>query len=231
MSSYMPHGYCLLWQPPLIALHIVSDALIGLAYFSIPLMLWYFVRKRAATPFRGLFMMFAAFIYWCGMTHFMSIVTLWYPLYWLDGIIKAGTAVISVATAIVLFPSIPRMLALRSPQELEALNEELQQTLREKEGLLIAYEREQHIAATLQRALLPQQLPHIAGLRIDTAYVPASFDTQIGGDWYDAFALDERSIAFTIGDVSGHGLRAASAMGTVRQALRTAAREHIDPAR
>ena len=231
MSSYMPHGYCLLWQPPLVALHVISDVLIGIAYFSIPLMLWYFIRKRAATPFRGLFVLFAAFIYWCGMTHVMSVVTLWFPFYWLDGLIKAGTAAISVTTALVLFPAIPRMLALRSPQELEILNQELQATLAEKDRLLIAYQREQHIAATLQRALLPQQIPHIAGLRIDTAYVPASSETEIGGDWYDAFGLSERIVAFTVGDVAGHGLRAASAMGTVRQALRTAAREHVDPTR
>ncbi len=61
-ASYFPHGYCLLWRPDLVALHAVSDLLIGLAYFSIPIGLWYFARQRPDLQFRRLFLLFAAFI-------------------------------------------------------------------------------------------------------------------------------------------------------------------------
>jgi serine phosphatase RsbU (regulator of sigma subunit)/anti-sigma regulatory factor (Ser/Thr protein kinase) len=86
------------------------------------------------------------------------------------------------------------------------------------------YEREHAVATTLQRALLPQKFPSLAGVRIDTAYIPAAQDAEIGGDWYDVFELPHRRIGFSIGDVAGHGLQAAAVMGSVRQSIRNAAR-------
>lgn len=90
-------------------------------------------------------------------------------------------------------------------------------------------QREHHVASTLQRVLLPQELPHISGLRIDTAYVPAAKGAEVGGDWYDVFRISERRICIGVGDVAGHGLRAASVMGTARLAIRTAARIESQP--
>jgi len=89
--------------------------------------------------------------------------------------------------------------------------------------------REQQVNATLQRMLLPQKLPAFDGIRIDTGYVPAARQSEVGGDWYDAFALSDRCICISIGDVAGHGLRAAAVMGAARIAVRTAARMHDDP--
>ena len=89
--------------------------------------------------------------------------------------------------------------------------------------------REQQINSTLQRMLLPQELPSFDGIRIDTAYVPAAQQAEVGGDWYDAFALNDRCVCISIGDVAGHGLRAAAVMGAARIAVRTAARMHDDP--
>ncbi|HET9030161.1 MAG TPA: ATP-binding SpoIIE family protein phosphatase [Candidatus Aquilonibacter sp.] len=229
-SGFMPHGYCLLWKPDLVTLHVASDLGIGLSYFSIPLMLRYFVRKRTDVPFSWIFVMFAAFIGLCGLTHIMNVVTLWDPLYWIDGWLKAATAAVSIATAVTLFPLIPRALSLRSPQELEAVNRELESLLGEKEQLLAAYAREQHVALTLQRAMLPQTVPTIAGLRIDTAYAPAQSGVEVGGDWYDAFAVSDECIALSVGDVAGHGLRSATVMGSIRQAIRAAARDDASPA-
>ncbi|MDQ2872425.1 MAG: SpoIIE family protein phosphatase [Candidatus Eremiobacteraeota bacterium] len=90
--------------------------------------------------------------------------------------------------------------------------------------------REHDVATMLQRALLPQELPKIPGLRIDTAYMPAARDTEIGGDWYDVFSISPSHVGISVGDVAGHGLRAATTMGAVRQAVRTAARVEADPA-
>ncbi|MEJ1979204.1 MAG: hypothetical protein WDN49_26910 [Acetobacteraceae bacterium] len=93
-SAFTPHGFCLLWEPGLIWLHAVSERLIGLAYFSIPLALLHFVRHRHDFEFRWMLWLFAAFILACGATHFLSIVTLWAPLYWLEGGVKLITALV-----------------------------------------------------------------------------------------------------------------------------------------
>jgi signal transduction histidine kinase/ActR/RegA family two-component response regulator len=132
-SGLTPHGFCLLWEPGLIWLHAVSDSLIGMAYYSIPLALIQFVRHRRDTAFSWIFWLFAAFILACGTTHFMSIVTLWEPLYWLDGAVKAITAVLSVTTAIILWPLIPRALALPSPAALREMNVELARQIAERD--------------------------------------------------------------------------------------------------
>lgn len=92
------------------------------------------------------------------------------------------------------------------------------------------YERERRIADTLQHALLPRVLPRIPGLVLDAVYQPDTDEAQVGGDWYDAFELSDGRIAFSIGDVSGHGLEAAVLMGRVREAVRAAAIEQADPA-
>jgi signal transduction histidine kinase/ActR/RegA family two-component response regulator len=132
-SSFAPHGFCLMWQPALIWLHAGSDALIGLSYFSIPLALWSFVRRRPDVEFRWIAGLFALFILACGTTHFMGIITLWLPLYWLDGGIKFLTAIVSVVTAILLWPLLPRVVALPSPTQLRVLNEALSQQIEQRD--------------------------------------------------------------------------------------------------
>lgn len=131
-SIFIPHGHCYLWKPGLVGLHIASDALIALAYYSIPLMLVYFVQKRRDIPFNWIFLMFGAFIIACGTTHIMEIWTLWHPTYWLSGLLKAGTAAVSLYTAGELIPLIPQALALPSPAQLEEANQSLQQEIRER---------------------------------------------------------------------------------------------------
>ena len=84
--------------------------------------------------------------------------------------------------------------------------------------------REEAISSQLQRALLPQQLPEVPGIRIDASYRPAATGIDIGGDWYDVFELGNDTIGISMGDVTGHGIQAASTMATVRQSIQTAAR-------
>jgi anti-sigma regulatory factor (Ser/Thr protein kinase) len=91
-------------------------------------------------------------------------------------------------------------------------------------------EREHHIAETLQRSLLPEELPQIPGVSLAARYVPASTDMAIGGDWFDVIQLPNGQVALAIGDVAGHGLPAASSMGQVRMALRAYALEEDSPA-
>jgi len=116
---FMPHGHCYLWRPGLVYLHLVSDLLIGLAYASIPVTLVYFVRRRKDLPFHWIFLAFGGFIVSCGATHFMEIWTLYTPMYWLSGVIKAATAAASVPTAIALVKLVPKALRLPSTADLE----------------------------------------------------------------------------------------------------------------
>lgn len=128
-----PHGYCLLWQPQLIALHVVSDAVIGLSYFSIPVALGWLLVKRRQLEFNWIVWLFAAFILACGTTHFLSILVLWVPAYGLEGLVKGFTAIVSLATAILMWPLVPRLLALPSPSELQRLNAELRREAEARE--------------------------------------------------------------------------------------------------
>jgi PAS domain S-box-containing protein len=118
-SGFMPHGMCYLWQPGILALHVVSDSFIAVAYATIPFTLLYFVRKRRDLQFNWMFVCFAIFIVACGTTHVMEIVTIWEPVYWLSGSIKAITALASVPTAFLLVKLIPDALRLPSPAALQ----------------------------------------------------------------------------------------------------------------
>jgi Serine phosphatase RsbU, regulator of sigma subunit len=90
-------------------------------------------------------------------------------------------------------------------------------------------EREHRIAETLQRSLLPERLPEIPGVLLAARYLPATSDLEVGGDWYDVVQLPNGSMGLAIGDVAGHGLRAASTMGQLRMALRAYALEEGSP--
>ncbi|MDO9048256.1 MAG: PAS domain S-box protein [Methylobacter sp.] len=120
INDFIPHGYCLSWSPVLLWLHVISDLLITLAYYSIPLILVYFIRQRKDFPYPLLAIMFAGFIIACGTTHLLSAITIWIPLYWLDGLIKALTAIVSVITAVLMLWVIPGALSLPSVAQLQA---------------------------------------------------------------------------------------------------------------
>jgi len=151
-QDYMPHGMCFLWQPQLIALHVASDSLIALAYYSIPVALIYFVSKRTDLAFPSIFVLTGLFILACGTTHIMGVWTLWFPDYRLDGGIKAATALLSVGTAAAIWKVMPLALALPSTAQLERANEllgtEINQRQRAEAALREANaELEQRVAA------------------------------------------------------------------------------------
>ena len=135
-SSFMPHGFCLRWIPSLLWTHIAADALIAIAYFSIPgTIVYYLLRRKLPAEvmlrYGWIGGLFAAFILLCGITHIFGIITMWQPVYGVQSLLKAATAVVSLFTAIALIQLMPLLLALRSPDELEA---EIQQRQnREKE--------------------------------------------------------------------------------------------------
>ncbi len=129
-GDFLPHEYCYLRNPALIHLHFWSDLLIAASYVLISLTLLYLVRKsRREIPFHWMFLAFGAFIIACGTTHLMEVWTLWTPVYWLSGIVKAVTAAASVTTAILLPPLVPRTVDLvRAAKSSDARREDLKAT-------------------------------------------------------------------------------------------------------
>jgi PAS domain S-box-containing protein len=134
-NGFMPHGICYLWNAKLVWLHVISDSLIALAYFSISVTLIYFIRKRRDLPFNWIFVCFGLFILACGSTHLMEVWTLWHANYWFSGAIKAFTAMACVPTAILLIDIVPEALRLPSPN---ALRDEIAERKRVQEALIEA---------------------------------------------------------------------------------------------
>jgi two-component system NtrC family sensor kinase len=163
-GSFIPHGHCYLWQTQLVWLHVASDSIIALAYFSIPITLVYFISKRPDLPFDWIFALFGAFIVACGMTHIFELWTLWHPTYWLSGTMKAITALISFATAILLVDLMPQALALPSPAQLASANRLLEAEVFERQLAQVAIQKakeELEIRVEERTAELKSQTQHL----------------------------------------------------------------------
>ncbi len=128
------------------------------------------------------------------------------------------------------------MLVVGRPVEREAFDADdlsLAYELADRAGAALdnarLYAREREGALTLQRALLPQTVPHLAGVTVAHRYVPGSSGAEAGGDWFDVVPLAGGRVAFVVGDVMGHGLSAAATMGRLRTAVRTLAGLDMPP--
>ncbi len=124
-GSYMPHGHCYLWTPEILWTHVVSDLFIAAAYFSIPFVLFYIRKSRKDWQYTRIFVLFSFFIFWCGVTHLMGIVTIWHGIYGIHGVTKIITAVVSFFTAIVLLKYLPKILLIPSVNQIEEANRRL----------------------------------------------------------------------------------------------------------
>lgn len=191
-SELTPHGFCLLWEPGLIWLHTVSDALIALSYFSIPVVMAAFLRRRRDVEFGWVVWLFAAFILFCGATHAFTILTLWQPYYWLEGAVKVATAGVSLVTALLLWPLLPRAIALPSPSALREANAALERQVAERNTLVRALERREaelmELAATLER--------RVAERTESLAAVNRRFETALAASGVTVFTQDE-NLVFT----------------------------------
>jgi len=154
-SGFIPHGYCFIWQPDILWLTVGSDFMIFLAYVAISLGLLYFVRQRQDLGFKSVFWLFGIFILACGFTHLLDVWTVWRPDFWVAAWIKFATAVASVGTAAMLWPLIPKALAIPSPLRLQLAYAEMAelsshlQTAREDEKAVLARELHDELGATL----------------------------------------------------------------------------------
>ncbi len=138
-SDFPARWQCGNWSPADGWTHIASDLGVWSAYFAIPLVLGYFLRRRPDLPFRRVAWLFVAFILLCGSTHLMEVVVFWWPAYRLAGLLKVATAVVSWTTVIALMRVAPVLMGMRLPQELEreiAARKEAEAKLREANAQL-----------------------------------------------------------------------------------------------
>jgi PAS domain S-box-containing protein len=134
-GAFQPHGFCYQWNTGLVWLHVLSDLLIALSYFAIPIVLVRFIFKRKDLPFSWMFALFGVFIIACGTTHLMEVWNLWHAQYWLAGAIKAVTAAASIPTAILLARILPQAVDLPSSSQWIQANAALQKEVHERREL------------------------------------------------------------------------------------------------
>lgn len=120
----MPRWKCGNWDTTQGWVYILSDINIGLSYMAIPLMMFFFVRKRKDVPFSRVFILFSLFIIFCGLSHITDAVMFWIPVYGLNALILFITALISTITVIALYKVLPKALSLKSPAQLQKIIEE-----------------------------------------------------------------------------------------------------------
>jgi signal transduction histidine kinase len=158
-QEYMPHGMCYFWDPAVLWLNVISDGLIAAAYYAIPFLLFYLARKRRDLVFQGIFAAFGIFILACGTTHLMGAVTVWNPVYRLEGVIKGITALASVATFAMLVPMMPSLIALPSPAQMAGANLSLAREIAERRA---AEEEVRRINADLEVRVAQRAAEHSA---------------------------------------------------------------------
>ncbi len=151
-DQFMPHGMCYLWQSDILWTSVISDVLTALAYFSITAAVIVFVVKRKDLPYPSFFILVGSVIFLaCGISHLISAVVIWTPIYGISAIAKAITAISSIAAGVLIWRLLPFFLSLPSPTILEntvkqrttelaksnaSLNEEIAQHKRASEQLL-----------------------------------------------------------------------------------------------
>ncbi len=128
-AGFVPHGYCLLWRPGLIAAHMGSDLIIAGAYLTIPLALYRILKGRDDITYPQIGYLFTAFIALCALTHVFGMLTLWFAAYTAQAVVKVACAAVSAATAVALWRLLPEIIALPGPKHLEAKNQELRREI------------------------------------------------------------------------------------------------------
>ena len=121
-------------SPTVMMVMALSNAIIAISYASIPFFLIVFVRKRKDMPFTWIIFLFGLFILACGTTHIMHVIGLWWPVNWEQATVDAICAIISLATAVVVWPYLPKILAIPSPNQLKMVNAKLQSAYAEVEN-------------------------------------------------------------------------------------------------
>ncbi len=200
-SDFMEHGYCLLWKPGLVGLHVVSDIITGLSYYAIAIAIFYFMLKRRDLPFPKVFLLFGVFIFACGTTHLLAAYTIYVPVYWQEGVVKAITAIVSAAAAIIFIPLIPKAIALpsltKALDEIRELNKVLENQVEElkiKDMAIEASAEELNIIFNSTSAMIWHKDTKNNFIRVNKAaadWAGLKEDDIKGKSAYDVFPADE----------------------------------------
>jgi signal transduction histidine kinase len=118
-GNFLPHGHCYLWLPEILWTHVLSDTLTALSYYSIPIAIVFFMRKRPDVRFPSVGILFSTFIFLCGTTHLVAIWVVWNGHYGIQGMVKAATAIVSAFTAVYIWRLMPVLLSIPSKVQLE----------------------------------------------------------------------------------------------------------------
>lgn len=131
-NGFVPRGQSFLWTPELLWTYLAADITIGIASCLIPVALIYSVRMRGDIQPNRIFVMISILILACGSTHFIAAWTIWHPAYWLEAIIKAFAATISIIIAMLLWRLIPKLKQLPSAQEQRQIITQLEHEIEER---------------------------------------------------------------------------------------------------
>ncbi len=188
-NGFLPHGYCFTWSPGLLWSMVGADAVIAAAYFSIPVAILSYTRRRPEATTNWLAWLFSAFIFSCGITHVMGIWTIWQPDYGLQALTKVATAAISLVTAVAMWPLIPKALKIPSVQQLRSAVSKLEAEVGRRRSA------EDQLAAIQQ------------SLAVTLASIDAGFiATDRSGNVTHLNAVAETVTGFALSEALGHDL-------------------------
>lgn len=131
-DGFMPHGHCYQWEPIPFWISVWSDVLIAVSYFAIAILLFVIIRRRRDVKFRGMFLLFSAFILLCGATHLVAMIGMWHPFYRFDALLKLATGLVSGLTAVLLAMKLGAVQKIPTPAQYRKAQDELRRESLEK---------------------------------------------------------------------------------------------------
>ncbi|TFW02496.1 sensor histidine kinase [Oxalobacteraceae bacterium OM1] len=148
-AGFMPLADCYRWLPELLWTYLLSDSAIGLAFYSIPIALVYFMRKRRDLRIHWILVLFAVFFFVAGSGHLLSAWTTWHPDFWLEAPVQAIVAVMAVVTAALLWSLMPKALKIPSHEQLQQAIRQLEHEVAERKNAELALRESQALLREL----------------------------------------------------------------------------------
>lgn len=137
-EGFIPLGQCFSWQKDVLLTHVVGDSIIALIYFSVPFILYMLSQRRVFSIHKYIFVVFTLFIWVCAIRHVLNIVTIWDPVFYLQGFFKLITSLLALITIVVFYRSYPKAFGLDKANALAQANDRLLEEIAERERAQVA---------------------------------------------------------------------------------------------